>query len=404
MSWLNWVAPNYANTNNNQNYAKQPNEQKQQPQPFKPGDLCQLIDLKSMPDMNGKLCKIAGPFDSNEQRYPVLVLEINNIVAIKLCNLKLTDRKTIYIKDIILYPIKGCKGISLSSSIIDQKGLQYDRLYCLMSTKKKKIIAQSFKPKICWIQPSIPDENGIKISAPKMKNSIYIPRSYDPKSKVNIKYWNYKQGITGYDQGDVASEWLTKYFITHGYDRNDKVRLILFDPNFKRITHRNETSMSYLNNNRNKPSIVSFSNEFQFLVMSEESLNGLNNRIRNNRKMNGARYNQELDKIKMDRFRPNIVISSNGYYSPNFEDDIKLLGINGIKLYHTKNCPRCGMPSINQQTASRYHEPKNTLLTYRTGEKLGYLKQKNWKHKLFFGSYFIHDKCGQIKRGSVLSI
>eukprot|EP01084_Bolivina_argentea_P154970 270107_1 len=62
-----------------------------QSQSFQPGDLCQLIDLKVMADMNGKLCKIAGPFDIVEQRYPVLVLQINDIVGIKPCNLKLTS-------------------------------------------------------------------------------------------------------------------------------------------------------------------------------------------------------------------------------------------------------------------------------------------------------------------------
>eukprot|EP01083_Nonionella_stella_P264576 897342_1 len=106
-------------------------------EPFKPGDLCQLKDLTT--NMNDKLCTISGPLDATEDKYPVLVLEINKTIAIKPCNLSLMDKKTIYISDMILYPIKGCKGISISLSIIDEKGIKNDRLYCLYSSKQKRV-------------------------------------------------------------------------------------------------------------------------------------------------------------------------------------------------------------------------------------------------------------------------
>eukprot|EP01084_Bolivina_argentea_P254302 427501_1 len=255
-------------------------------EPFKPGDLCQLKDLTT--NMNDKLCTISGPLDATEDKYPVLVLEINKTIAIKPCNLSLMDKKTIYISDMILYPIKGCKGISISSSIIDEKGIKNDRLYCLYSSKQKRVIMQTNWPKICWIEPSIPDENGIQISGPNMKHSIYIMKTYDPKTKLSIIDWTYKnQEITGYDQGDIASEWLTKYFEIHnilGNDPNDKIRLILFDPKCNRIPVPKHISVQYLNNNGNKPPIITFANEFQFLIISEESLNGLNNRIKKKKK------------------------------------------------------------------------------------------------------------------------
>ena len=369
------------------------------------GALYMLHGLQKMAKMNGKICKIVGALNISEQRYPVLVYETNQIVLIKPSNLHKLDKKTTFIKDIILYPIKGCKGISLSSSIINNYGLKYDREYCLMSKKRHKIISQSSKPKICFISPSIPTENGIKISAPNMNDSIYVKKTYDIDKRIKISYWNYKQGIYGYDQGDIISKWLTKYFILSGYDKYDEIRLILFDPNFKRITHKKDTSINYLNKNKNTISMVTFSNEFQFLICSQESLNGLNHRIKSNRLQNNDKYNVKMDKIRMDRFRPNIVVSSNGFYSANWEDNIKIFATNnGIKFYFSKPCPRCGMPSINQQTGKRYKEPKQTLLKYRTGQKLNYLKEANWKMKLFFGSYFIHDKCGEIQRGEQITI
>eukprot|EP01083_Nonionella_stella_P003841 11044_1 len=401
---VSWLA---GPINNNDDHRE---EKKQNDNQFQVGQLCELTELQAI-NVNGKLCKIIAPFNAKEGRYPVLVFETKDIVMIKPCNLLMADRKTIFVQDVLLYPIKGCKGISLSSSMIEKTGLKHDRSYCLMSTKKKKIISQSGfngMAKMCWIQPSVPTKDGIQISAPGMQDTIFIPRTYNKESKVCIKYWNYKQGICGYDQGDVASKWLTQYAIMHGYKsynhEDNPIRLIAFDPDFKRITHKKDTSTHYVNKNSNKESVVSFANDFQFLICSEESLNGLNKRIRTQRRNNNGKYDERLDKIKMDRFRPNIVISSNGYYAPHFEDEIELWETDGIKFYNTKQCPRCGMPSINQQTAKRYKEPKTTLLTYRTGQQLNYLQEKNWSSKLFFGSYFIHNECAQIRRGSRIGI
>ena len=406
-SWNSWTVKEYKPDYNLSNDEKK-NDDNQANQALQIGQLCRLQGLKAMAKMNGKTCRISGAFSAREQRYPVTIIESNESnIFIKEINLQPLKANTIIIKDLILYPIKGCAGISISSSQIKSTGLQYDRDYCLMSTKRQKIISQSAKPKICWIQPSIPDEYGIQISAPMMSKSIFVPRTYKHNSRKCMKYWNYKEGIYGYDQGEAASKWLTSYFIKHGYDRNDSIRLILFDPNFKRITHKKDTSRRYLQNNKHKEPVVSFANEFQFLVISEESLNGLNKKIKADRKRCRQRYDAEMDKIRMDRFRPNIVISSNGYYPPHFEDDVDVLVIEDrVKLYHTKNCPRCGMPSINQQHAKRYKEPKQTLLKYRTGEILGdeYLTERGSKLKIFFGAYFIHDNDAEIRRGDILTI
>ena len=85
---------------------------------LKVGSLCTLHGLKGMATkrMNGKLCKIAGPLNEDEQRYPVLVLETHDVALLKRCNLRVTERDTVFIKEILVYPIKGCKGISVSNS------------------------------------------------------------------------------------------------------------------------------------------------------------------------------------------------------------------------------------------------------------------------------------------------
>lgn len=371
-------------------------EQKEQ-YALEKGSLCALHGLKSMPSMNGKLCKIVGELDDVEQRYPVLVIETHDVVLLKPSNLKAMDRGTIYINDIRIYPIKGCKQMSLAVSKVLDSGLQYDREYCLMSTlKRPKILNCNNNTALIWVQ-SIPDEGGIRISAPGMKGSIYVRRRYEEKDRVCPKYWNYREGISGFDQGNVASEWITKYLCLHNHNPADKIRLILLDPHFQRRTHANVTSEQFCNENANRNSVVRFQNEFQFLAVSQESVDGLNVKMREQKS-----YNAQDDKIKIDRFRPSLVLSSNGDLPPHFEDTTKMFVAGDIKFYHTKPCDRCAVPTINMQTGVRHRKLKPTLMDYRTGQHLGYLKEPNWKMKVFFGSYFIHQKNGVIRRGTVL--
>jgi len=366
---------------------------------FNLGSLCYLHGLKSMSMMNGKLCRIKEAFDQREQRYPVQVLETGDIALVKQCNLREIDKRTVFIEDIRIYPIKSCHGISLSSADVTESGLKYDRQYCIMSTlKRPKILCQISHSALAFIR-SIPDEHGIRISAPGMNGSIYVRRRYEEKDRVCPKYWNYRAGISGFDQGNMASEYLTKYLCLHGHkmEKHGAVRLILLDPNFERITHDNVTSDRFTKETKRK-STVKFQNEFQFLVLSTESMDGLNTKMR---LQNG--YDPKKDNLKIDRFRPNLILSSNWNRPPHFEDDqLSVFEVDGIRLYHTKRADRCVIPTINQQTGVRNRKLKSMLLSYRTGKHLNYLDDPKWRDKFFFGSYFIPNTTGVIHRGAVL--
>ena len=152
---------------------------------------------------------------------------------------------------------------------------------------------------------------------------------------------NYKQGISGFDQGNMASEWLTKYLRLHGLKSGEKIRLILLDPNFERITHDNVTSERFTKET-NRKSMVKFQNEFQFLVISQESIDGLNAMMKRQKT-----FNPKEDELKIDRFRPTIVLSSDGSLAPHFEDMLgKVFMADTIKFYHTKPADRCSVPTV----------------------------------------------------------
>lgn len=54
---------------------------------FQKSTVCWLKGLQSMPSMNGKKCRIVGPLNEQEQRYPVFVYDTKDVVLIKPTNL-----------------------------------------------------------------------------------------------------------------------------------------------------------------------------------------------------------------------------------------------------------------------------------------------------------------------------
>ena len=146
-------------------------------------------------------------------------------------------------------------------------------------------------------------------------------------------------------------------------------------------------------------------------MTSQASLDELNRRLKK----------RGRDPVPMDRFRPNIVISSSNN-EPFIEDrirEIQILQPKGeemkevMRWWLTKPCVRCKclcilfapltfikcryrvclgqVPTINQATGimDKYHEPTVTLRTFRTGKDLGFVKEK-WE-EVYFGKYCCHD-------------
>ena len=89
----------------------------------------------------------------------------------------------------------------------------------------------------------------------------------------------------------------------------------------------------------------------------------------------------------MNRFRPNIVITTNTK-EPWIEDDILSMCNDDFQIYLTKPCSRCTIPTVNQETGIRDNtltcEPTNTLRQFRTGKILKFGK-KEWDKKVYVG-------------------
>jgi uncharacterized protein len=117
-----------------------------------------------------------------------------------------------------------------------------------------------------------------------------------------------------------------------------------------------------------------FADSHPILLISEASLEDLNQRLES--------------PVPMNRFRPNLVVKGCG---PFEEDRWKTIAIGGVEFEVAKGCARCSVPTIDQETAEQGIEPMRTLSTFR-----------KWEGQVWFGQKLIPRSSGEIRLGAAV--
>lgn len=260
----------------------------------------------------------------------------------------------IRVSELSVYPVKSCRGINQTVSQVEAFGLQHDRRWMVVD-QDGIMLTQRKLARLCLIQPEL-NETGLRLKYKDM-DDLYITIPVK-KETCLVKVWN--DNCQAQDAGDAAAEWLSQILET-------KCRLVYFpDSEFRQV------DLNYANSGDK----TAFSDGFPLLLISEESLNDLN---------------QRLDSpILMNRFRPNIVVKGGEAFA---EDKWKKIRVNGIIYRIVKPCSRCVIPSINIDTAEREAEPTKTLVNYRKQGK-----------KIYFGQNVIAEQSGRIDTGMQVDI
>jgi len=253
----------------------------------------------------------------------------------------------IVLSQIYIYPVKSTRGISLNSSVVSDRGLQYDRRWMLIDAEDKFITARTF-PKLVLVNSQISGEV-LRLSAPGMRE-LSVPLSGVFKYGCSVQIW--KDQCTAHYCGKEAERWFSRYL-------SIPVRLVYMPQESQRLVDRN-----YSDGGR----IVSFADGYPFLLISEASLADLNRRLKT--------------PLEMERFRPNLVIKGCRAYE---EDCWKAIRIADILFLVAKPCSRCVITTIDPSQGTTSREPLRTLATYRASQG-----------KVFFGQNLIHDKEGSI--------
>lgn len=242
------------------------------------------------------------------------------------------------ISEINIYPIKSLKGIALQDSIVEKRGLRFDRRW-MLTDPDGMFFTQREVPKMAAVTVAVGD-GGLTVSAEGF-DPISIPAEPDRGVRQNVTVWQSDVAAEVY-VGEV-SEWFSDVL-------GRKCQLVLMPEK----SHRHVSEMFDTGED-----IVSFADGYPLLLIAEASLEELNERIsRTEEADEGVRA-----PYPMNRFRPNVVVQGS---EPFAEDRWAKIRIGEAVFRVVKPCARCVMTTVDQ-TRGEFDgkEPLKTMASFR---------------------------------------
>lgn len=267
----------------------------------------------------------------------------------------------INVSNLLTYPIKSTKGISLQESEVGLLGLKYDRTYAIINSKNHIITGRSRD-----------NSNILKISTEIKEDILQLTASQHETMHIDLKtvFANGREEVFIFNKPAKAitssheiNKWLSAVL-------EEECRLVKIDQNEMR-----PFKIKY--GGRGNDSIA-FSDAAPILLFSEASLNHLNNQIER--------------PVSLLNFRPNIVVSGCEAYA---EDTWKKIRIGECEFSVGAPAGRCDFITVDPYTFLRdaEQEPLRTLAKTRTEN-----------NKVKFGMYLNPIKLGTIKVGDQIEI
>lgn len=263
----------------------------------------------------------------------------------------------IQLSEIWIYPIKSLGGIRLTNAQVEGRGLQYDRRW-LVIDENARFLTQREINKMAIIDVAILQEGLLLSHRFESGNSILLP--YKPVTAVPLNVTIWDDTVEAVTVSNEVDEWLSNQF-------DQKVRVVMMPESTER-----KADPQYALNGEN----VSFADGFPFLLISEASLEDLNNKLAN--------------VAMMRRFRPNFVVSGAVPFS---EDSWKSIQIGTIRFKVVKPCARCVLTTIDPETGEKGVEPLKTLSSYR-----------RVNNKVLFGQNLVASQTGVVREGDKIEL
>lgn len=253
------------------------------------------------------------------------------------------------LSELNIYPIKSLGGISLKSSIVEERGLRFDRRWLLVDGKNHFLTQREF-PLMARFNIEL-GSDGLDIMFEG--NNLTIPFRPNTEETTNVKIWSSRVRAKYY--ADEINEWFSDNLRT-------KCRLVAMTDESKRIVEPFYAVRKFIDT-------VSFADAYPYLLIGINSLTDLNGKL-------------EMT-LPMNRFRPNFVVSG---FEAFAEDSWKRIKIGETIFHVVKNCARCVITTIDQEKGAKNGaEPLATLAKYR-----------NKNGKVLFGRYMIAERAGGI--------
>nr|XP_025963973.1 mitochondrial amidoxime reducing component 2-like [Dromaius novaehollandiae] len=239
-----------------------------------------------------------------------------------------------------------------------------DRFW-LVTKEDGHMVTARQEPRLVLV--SVGCEKGcLTLNAPAMEK-LCFPVNLSRKNPVrNCRVFGLD--IQGRDCGDEVARWITTFLNTEPY------RLVHFEPS---MVPRKSKDVINLFRTTDE---VAYPDCSPVLILTEASLEDLNTRLEK--------------KVKMENFRPNILVTGCSAYEEDSWEDI-LIG--DVEMKGTVCCARCILTTVNPDTGVLDRkEPLETLKSYRLCDPS---ERHLYKSSPLFGRYFAVDKTGTIQVG-----
>lgn len=256
----------------------------------------------------------------------------------------MSEHLDVTLSGIHVHPVKSCAGVALDEALIIETGLEFDRAWMLVDADKE-FLSQRELPRMALVQPQLRHAD-LVLRAPGMLALHLALDSVEQPTRVRV--WD--DEVAAYDMGELAAQWFSDFL-------HQRVRLVRFDPEHKRLSNRAWTGGIEAEN--------AFSDGYPVLVISEASLAELNRRL----------VAAGRGPVTMQRFRPNLVLAGLDAHGEDHLDEIAFDTPEGpVRLKLVKPCPRCPIPDIDPATgALDPAEPRvsDVLASYRADARVG---------------------------------
>lgn len=234
---------------------------------------------------------------------------------------------TASIASLHVYPVKSCRGLTLESARVGERGLAFDREWMVVDGDDR-FVTQREIPRLALVVPSLTADT-LELEFPGSRR-LTVPLDITV-AKRQVIVW--RDSVPAIDQGDEAASWLSTAL-------QRPLRLMRFDVGFRRACN-----VAYAGDSG---AHTAFADAYPLLIVSEASLADLNSRL--------------SQPLPMNRFRPNLVLSGIEAYDEDHVDEIRV-GMVSLRL--VKRCTRCQITTTDQSTAIVGAEPLATLAVYR---------------------------------------
>ena len=266
---------------------------------------------------------------------------------------------------LFLYPVKSLRGCAVPHATVDELGLAGDRRF-LVVDEAGRFLTQRTLPAMARIETALDATTLILRTAGH--GEVAVPRAPAAAATLrSVTIWK-SSGLLAEDCGDEAARWLGGFL-------GIACRLVRIGPAFVRPVLKAAAGPG---------DRVHFADAVPFLAVGEASLADLNDRL----------VASGEEPVPMDRFRPNFVLTGGAPYE---EDTWTRVRIGGITFRAAGPSVRCAIPTTDQQTGERHHEPLRTLARYRRAPAS--------PADVIFGQNLIHEtKSGELHVGDSITL